>query len=293
MPPRKGEYSIMVKDHFLLSNGERIPSIGFGTWKLPVGAVAESAVRTAIECGYRLIDAAAIYGNEKSVGTGIRSSGIDRKDVFLSSKLWNTEHGYQSTLNAFEKTINDLQVDYLDLYLIHWPNPVQFRDCYVEKNVETWKAFEKLHAEGKIKSIGVSNFFPRHIDEMLPSIDIKPMVNQIEFRPSCMHMDIVDYCRSNNILIQGYSPLAGGRIFKLEELKAIAQSCGRPLAQVILRWSLQHGVLPLPKSEFPTEIKENFAVYDFELTDIDMRLIDAVTTCEGLGESDRPDDLEF
>ena len=137
MPPRKGEYSTMVKDHFLLSNGERIPSIGFGTWKLPVGAVAESAVRTAIECGYRLIDAAAIYGNEKSVGTGIRSSGIDRKDVFLSSKLWNTEHGYQSTLNAFEKTINDLQVDYLDLYLIHWPNTVQFRDCFVEKIVVT------------------------------------------------------------------------------------------------------------------------------------------------------------
>lgn len=283
----------MVKNHFMLSNGEKIPSIGFGTWKLPVGPVAETAVKTALECGYRLIDAAAIYGNEESVGKGVRASGIDRKDVFLSSKLWNTEHGYETTLNAFDKTINDLQVDYLDLYLIHWPNPVKFRDCYIEKNIETWKAFEKLLADGKVKSIGVSNFFPRHIEEILPSIDIKPMVNQIEFRPSCLHKETIKYCRANNILVQGYSPLAGGRVFRVDELKAIATKYRRPLAQVVLRWSLQHGVLPLPKSEYPDEIKGNIAIFDFELTEADMNLIDAVTTCEGLGESEHPDDLDF
>jgi len=283
----------MVSDHFLISNGKKIPSIGFGTWKLPVGATAEMAVRTALESGYRLIDAAAIYGNEESVGKGIKASGIDRKDVFISSKLWNTEHGYETTLRAFEKTINDLQVDYLDLYLIHWPNPINFRDCYVEKNVETWKAFEQLLTDGKVRSIGVSNFFPRHIEEILPSINVKPMVNQIEFRPSCMHKDIIEYCRANQIVVQGYSPLAGGRVFNVEELKAIALKYNRSMAQVILRWSLQHGVIPLPKSEHPREIKENIAIYDFVLEESDMDMIDSITTCEGLGESDHPDDLDF
>lgn len=283
----------MVKDYFVMSNGVKVPRIAFGTWKLAEGTICETAVKTALDYGYRYIDAAAIYENERSVGKGIKASGLKREDLFISSKLWNTEHGYETTLAAFEKTIKDLQVDYLDMYLIHWPNPIKFRDCYVEKNIETWKAFEKLYKEGKIKSIGVSNFFPYHIKEMLPSIEIMPMVNQIEFRPSCILKEIIDYCIQNNILVTGYSPLAGGRIFQMEEFNAIASKYNKSVAQVVLRWSLQHGIIPLPKSAIPEQIKENLEIFDFELEQEDMNFIDAITTVEGLHESEHPDEVDF
>lgn len=283
----------MIKDYCILSNGVKIPSIGFGSWKSPKGTVTEASIKTALECGYRHIDAAAIYGNEVSVGNGIQASSMKREDIFITSKLWNTEHGYETTLVAFQKTINDLQVDYLDLYLIHWPNPKKFRDCYLEKNIETWKAFEKLYKEGKVKAIGVSNFLPRHIEEMLPFIDIKPMVNQIEYHPSCLKEETVEYCRKNDIIIEGYSPLANGKIFAVEEMKEIAKKYNKTIAQVVIRWSMQKDVIPLPKSVTPERIKENINVFDFKLAEEDVKFIDEITTCEGLGDSDHPDDLDF
>ena len=166
-----------------LSNGKQMPAVGFGTWKAPSDEITVNAVKTAVECGYTHIDAAAAYHNEIWVGKGIRESGIKREDLFLTSKLWNDDHGYESTLRAFENTITDLGVDYLDLYLIHWPVPVKFHDDYIEKNRETWKAFEELYKAGKVKAIGVSNFKPHHIDEILEVCEIPPMVNQIRVSP--------------------------------------------------------------------------------------------------------------
>jgi len=282
-----------LKEYFELSNGVKIPSLGFGSWQSPEGAVTEEAIRLALVNGYRHIDAAAIYGNEVSVGKGIKASKVDRKDIFITSKLWNDEHGYESTMKAFEKTISDLQVDYLDLYLIHWPNPKKFRDCYVEKNIETWRAFEQLYKDGKVKAIGVSNFFPHHIEEMLPSIEIMPMVNQIEFHPSCLKIDTIEYCKKNNIVVEGYSPLANGKVFKVVELKAIAEKYNKKVSQLVIRWCLQKDVLPLPKSVTPERIKENLEVFDFEISEEDMKFIDNITTCEGSYNSEHPDEMDF
>jgi diketogulonate reductase-like aldo/keto reductase len=282
-----------MKDYFELSNGVKIPSVGFGSWQSPAGEVTEEAIRLALECGYRHIDAAAIYGNEDSVGNGIKASKVDRKDIFITSKLWNDVRGYEDTMKAFEKSCKDLQVDYLDLYLIHWPNPKKYRDCHVEKNVESWKAMEDLYRAGKVKAIGVSNFFPYHIEEMKPFINIMPMVNQIEYHPSCLKKETIDYCRQNNIVVEGYSPLANGRVFKVEELKGIAAKYNKSVSQLVIRWCLQNDVLPLPKSVTPDRIKDNFEVYDFEITKEDMNYIDSITTCGSSGESEHPDDLGF
>lgn len=280
-----------VNEYHILSNGVKIPSLGFGSWQSPNTDVTSEAMVTAIEAGYRHIDAAAVYGNEKSVGRGIKASGIKREDLFLTSKVWNTEHGYQSTLNAFEQTINDLQVDYLDLYLIHWPVPHIFKDCYIEKNAETWEAMEKLYSEGKIKAIGISNFLPHHIEELMQTAKETPMINQIEFHPSCLQEEVIPFCRNMGIAIEGYSPLANGRVFQVEELAPIAAKYGKNVAQLCIRWSLEKGVVTIPKSVTRERIIENFNVFDFELTPEDTAFIDSITTCVGAG--DDPDNIDF
>lgn len=263
-----------------LYNGISMPEIGFGTWKAPTGEVTVEAVKAAIECGYTHIDCAAIYGNEKEVGLGIKESNVDRKNLFITSKLWNDVRGYQETIDAFNQTLNDLQLDYLDLYLIHWPRPVKYHDNYIEKNIESWKAMEDLYKQGKIKAIGVSNFKIHHMEEIMENCEIKPMVNQIEFHPSCLEKEIRDFCKKENIVVTGYSPLANGKVFECKELVEFSEKYGVSIAQLCIRYALQHGVIPLVKSVTKERIKANLNV-NFVISDEDMEKIDKITTCGG------------
>ena len=263
-----------------LYNGILMPEIGFGTWKAPTGKVTVEAVKAAIECGYTHIDCAAIYGNEKEVGLGIKESNVDRKNLFITSKLWNDVRGYQETIDAFNQTLSDLQLDYLDLYLIHWPRPVKYHDNYIEKNIESWKAMEDLYKQGKVRAIGVSNFKIHHMEEIMKNCEIKPMVNQIEFHPSCLEKEIRDFCKKENIIVTGYSPLANGKVFECKELVEFSEKYGVSIAQLCIRYALQHNVIPLVKSVTKERIKANLNV-NFVISDEDMEKIDKITTCGG------------
>ncbi len=280
-----------LTDCYKLSNGVEIPCIGFGTWQTPDGDVCVSSVLSAIEAGYRHIDTAQGYGNEESVGLAVKKSGIDRKDLFITSKLTNSEHGYERTLAAFEETMKKLDMDYLDLYLIHWPNPIAFRDHWQEANAGTWKAFEELYKAGRIRAIGISNFRPHHIEELMKTATVAPMVNQIRLCPGETQDEVVDYCRSHNIQLEAYSPLGVGKIFEVPEMKALAEKYGKSIAQICIRWSLQRGYLPLPKTVTPSRIKENTQVFDFELEAADVQLIADLKGC--VGYSSDPDTTTF
>lgn len=270
-----------LTDCYKLSNGVEIPCIGFGTWQTPDGEVAVSSVLSAIESGYRHIDTAQRYENEESVGIAIKKSGIDRKELFITSKLANTEHGYEKTLAAFEGTMGKLGLDYLDLFLIHWPNPVSCRDNWAESNAGSWKAFEELYRAGRIRSIGISNFHQHHIEALLKTAEIAPMVNQIHLCPGDTQDELVDYCRAQGMLLEAYSPLGIGKVFEVPQMKALAEKYGRSIAQVCIRWSLQRGYLPLPKSVTPSRIAENSKVFDFELDAEDVQMIADLKGCAG------------
>ncbi len=277
--------------NYTLNNGVCIPEIGFGTWQTPDGATAVLAVKSALENGYRHIDTAAIYGNEKSIGQAIADSGIDRKELFITSKLWNSERGYESTLKAFEKTLSDLQTDYLDLYLIHWPaNAKQFSD-WRQKNADTWRAFEKLYQDGKIKAIGLSNFMVHHLEALLETATVKPVINQIEYHPGYLQSEVVAFCNENNILIEAWSPLGTGKMLNDPTLLEIATNYNVSVAQLCIRWCLQNGTLPLPKSVTPERIKQNLDVYHFEISESDMQRIDALPYIGGSGLL--PDEVAF
>ena len=272
-----------LKDTYTLSNGVNIPCVGFGTWQTPNGEIATNSVLEAIKCGYRHIDTAACYGNEESVGKAIKLSGINREELFVTSKLWNTDQGYESTLKAFDKSIKNLDLDYLDLYLIHWPVVKGHKEDWEKSICETWKAFEKLYSEGKIRAIGVSNFKPYHLKVIFENCNIKPMVNQIELHPSHNQDETVKFCRDNNILVEAWGPLSTGRIFKVKEMQDIADKYSKSIAQITLRWHIQNEILPLPKSITPSRIKENSMLFDFELLKEDMELIQNLKGCEGSG----------
>lgn len=279
-------------DTYKLTNKVRIPIIGFGTWQTPAGDVAKIAVKSALTSGYRHIDTAEMYGNEQSVGAAIKESGIARQRIFLTSKLNNHAHSYQAATAAIEQSLKDLQVDYLDLFLIHWPNPKPARTKDWEKNLqETWRALEDAYQSGKIKSIGVSNFRTRHFKVLSNSQKIQPMVNQIRICPGDVDHETIDYCRHNDILIEAYSPLGTGKIFSNSTLKKIAAKNQRSVAQVCLRWSLQHKFLPLPKSIHENRIEENTQLFDFTLSTTDMQEIDKL---DGIvGYAPNPDTVDF
>lgn len=279
-----------LSDSFVLSNGYRIPCIGFGTWQTPNGGTAVSAVKAAIKNGYRHIDAAAVYANETSVGKGISESGINRSDLFVTSKVWNSERGYKKTLNAFAKTLADLQLDYLDLYLIHWPASSSRYSNWEELNLETWRAMTDLHKSGKIRAIGVSNFLPHHLAALMES-EVPPMVNQIEFHPGQMQHETVPFCRKNSILVEAWSPLGSGRLLSSPLLASIAAKYNKSVAQLCIRWCLQHEVLPLPKSVTPARIAENADVFDFSIAEDDMAAIDNMANVGGSGL--HPDHVDF
>lgn len=280
-----------INDTYKLSNGVEIPCVGFGTWQTPDGETAVKAVAAALEAGYLHIDTAEGYGNESSIGEALSASGIDRKKLFITSKLKNDYRGYDMTVKAFEQTLKDLQTDYLDLFLIHWPNPLKYRDEWQRHNAETWKAFEDLYKAGKIRAIGVSNFHKRHLDELEKTAEIMPMVNQIRLCPGCTQDEVVENSRARGILLEAYSPLGTGKIFEVPEMIALSEKYNRSIAQICIRWSLQNGWLPLPKSVTPSRIAENTKVFDFTLSDDDVKLIASLTNCVGAARN--PDEAPF
>ncbi len=276
---------------YTLANGIKIPIVGFGTWQTPDGEVAVSSVKAALQEGYRHIDTAQAYKNEEGVGRAIKESGIPREEIFLTTKLWNKNHSYDLTMSSFAESLEKLQTDYVDLFLIHWPNPVDFRDHWQEANAQSWKAMEELYEAGKIKAIGVSNFRPHHIEELKKTAKILPMVNQIFLAPGEKQEAVVAYCEENNIRLEAYSPLGTGKIFAVPEMQELAAKHDKTIAQIALRWSLQHGFLPLPKSVTPSRIRENAQLFNFELSAADMAQIDALDGV--VGKAGDPDQTTF
>lgn len=285
-----------AEDSFILMNGKNIPCIGLGTWQSADGVEAYNAVLSALSAGYRHIDTAQGYGNEKSVGKALKEfvhgSSSLRQELFVTTKLWNNIRGYEETKNAVYKSLEDLGLDYIDLFLIHWPNPVKFRSSWQKANAETWKAMEDLYAEGKLRAIGVSNFFERHLEELLKTARVVPFVNQIKVCPGQPQAELISYCRKKGILIEGYSPLGTGGVFKSEEMRRLSEKYKRSIAQICIRWALQRGVVPLPKSVSAGRIKENIDVFDFELSKEDIDLISNLKNLE-IKEARNPDETDF
>ena len=257
----------MVEKFMLLSNGVKIPSIGFGTYKSGDDEETAKIIKNALNLGYKMIDTASFYNNEVGIGNGIKESGIDRKDIFIVTKLWNDDHGYDNTIEAFNKSLNNLQVDYIDLYLIHWPNKL---------NAETWRAFEHLYETGKVKAIGVCNFKVEHLEELKKTAKIMPMVNQVEIHPFSTKNNIINYCKDNNIKVVAWSPISRGRVLSNELMIDLSQKYKKSIVQIVLRWHMQKGVIPIPKSSNENRIKENIDIFDFEISSEDMKAIDSL-----------------
>ena len=270
-----------------LHNGVKMPWFGLGVFKVEEGAELENAVSTAIKHGYRSIDTAAIYENEAGVGRGIgqglKDAAIDRAELFVTSKVWNADLGYESTLAAYETSLTKLGLDYLDLYLIHWPVEGKFK--------EAWRALETLYIQGKVKAIGVSNFQIHHLEELMKDAEIKPMVNQVEYHPRLTQLELRDYCKQMGIQLEAWAPLMQGQLFDNALLQEIAASYNKSVAQIILRWDLQNGVVTIPKSTKDARIVANSEVFDFELTLEDMERISSLNENHRVGPD--PDNFDF
>ena len=278
--------------HFVLSNETLIPAIGFGTWQTPSGDVAIASVKAALEAGYRHIDTATIYANEDSIGTALAHTNISRQELFITSKVWNNNTDYASVQKAFKRSLADLQLDYLDLYLLHWPaNMLQHKENWKRINAEKWRALEDLYKAGKIKAIGVSNFLVHHLEALKQTAEIFPMVDQIEFHPGQMQAETLQYCRANGIVVEAWGPLGTGKMLSNETLHSIAVKYDKSVAQICIKWCLQNGTVPLPKSVNPVRIMENLQVYDFLISDEDMATINQLPYIGGSGL--HPDTITF
>lgn len=267
-----------------LNNGVCIPQIGFGVFRMPEGEQTEMAVKWALEAGYRHIDTAKIYGNEKSVGTAIKASQVPREEIFLTTKLWTTDVREGRTKEAFAESLEALQTDYVDLYLIHWP---------ADGFEKAWSDMEELYSEGKIRAIGVSNFHQHHLEQLMKTAHIKPVVDQIESHPYLTNQPLIDYCHDNGMEVEVWSPLGGakGNVLQDETLHALAEKYGKSPAQIVLRWDLQRGVIMLPKSAHQNRMKENKEIFDFELSPEDMAVISGLNRNLRVGSD--PDHFNF
>lgn len=273
-----------IQSTIMLNNGTVIPQVGLGVFQTPDGETTANAVETALATGYRHIDTAMIYGNEASVGEGIRRSGVPRGDIFLTTKLWNDDIRARRTKEAFQESLDRLGVDYVDLYLIHWP---------VDGWHEAWDAMQEIYASGRAKAIGVSNFQKHHIDELLAGSDVKPAVDQIESSPQFTNQQLIDDLTGLGIATEAWSPLGGtgGNLLSDPELARIGAEYGKSAAQVVIRWHIQRGIVVLPKSTHAERIRQNFDVFDFELSDADMKAINALETGRRNGAD--PDNFDF
>ncbi|MED1205511.1 aldo/keto reductase [Heyndrickxia acidicola] len=276
-----------LQDTTTLNNGVKMPWFGLGVFKVEDGSQAVESVKAAIKAGYRSIDTAAIYKNEEGVGQGIREAleenELTRDDLFITSKVWNDDQGYESAIKAYEASLERLGLDYLDLYLIHWPGKDKFKD--------TWNALEKLYKDGKVRSIGVSNFHVHHLEELLKDAEVVPAVNQVEYHPRLAQVELLSYCKEKGIQLEAWSPLMQGKIFEIGELNSIAEKYQKSVAQIVLRWDLQNGVVTIPKSIKEQRIIENADVFDFELSDEEMNEINRLNKDERVGPN--PDEFLF
>ncbi|CAM4148721.1 MULTISPECIES: aldo/keto reductase [Bacillus cereus group] len=270
-----------------LHNGVEMPWFGLGVFKVEDGPELVEAVKSAIKAGYRSIDTAAIYGNEKAVGEGIRAgikeAGISREDLFITSKVWNSDQGYETTLAAYEESLKKLELDYLDLYLVHWPVEGKYK--------ESWRALETLYKEERVRAIGVSNFQIHHLKDVLAGAEMKPMINQVEYHPRLTQKELQAFCKEQGIQMEAWSPLMQGQLLDNETLQEIAHKYGKTTAQIILRWDLQNEVATIPKSTKEHRIVANADIFNFELTKEDMEKIDALNENHRVGPD--PDNFDF
>lgn len=270
-----------------LNNGVKMPWLGLGVFRVEDSQNLVDAVKTAIKNGYRSIDGAAIYDNEISMGKGIaegiKAAGISREDLFITSKVWNADLGYESTIKAYETSLKKLGLDYLDLYLIHWPVEGKYKDA--------WRALEYLYKQGRVKAIGVSNFQVHHLENLMKDAEIKPMINQIEFHPRLTQGKVRAFCKQNDIQVEAWSPLMVGKLLDNEILKEIAHNHNKSIAQIILRWDMQNGVITIPKSTNEGRIIENSQIFDFELTNEEVEKINSLNQDLRVGPD--PDNFDF
>ena len=272
-----------LQDTFTLHNGVKMPGFGLGVYKAADGEEVINAIKFAVNAGYRAVDTATLYFNEDGVGKAIKQCGLPREDLFITTKVWNSDQGYESTLAAFESSRKKLDVDYIDLYLIHWP--------VKEKYKETWRAMEELYLAGKVRAIGVSNFHQHHIEDLMTTAEIKPMVNQIEMHPVLTQEELRDYCYSQDIVVTAWSPLGRGHLLDEPVLVEIAEKHNKTVAQVILRWHIQNNVIVIPKSTHEQRIIENGDVFDFELNTEEMQAVNALNKNRRFGQN--PDNFHF
>ncbi|MDQ0414687.1 aldo/keto reductase [Mesobacillus stamsii] len=272
-----------IYDKIKLHNGVEMPVLGLGVYKVEQGNQIEETIHTALELGYRLIDTASFYQNEEGVGMAIRNSGIPREELFITSKVWNSDQGYDNAWRAFDESLEKLGLEYLDLYLIHWP--------VKGKYIETWRALEKRYQEGRVKAIGVSNFKIHHLQDLLSQSKERPVINQVELHPLLAQTELREYCRQNDIAVEAWSPLSRGRFLNEPILGNIADRHGKTPAQVILRWHLQHDIIPIPKSVTPSRLKENADVFNFRLSEQEIAEIDGLNKEQRFGAD--PDYIDF
>lgn len=272
-----------ISGTFKLHNGLDMPYLGLGTYMPKDSQEVTNSVRLALNNGYRLIDTAAIYRNENDVRLGIEASSVPREEIFVVSKVWNSDHGYDKTLKAFERSLANLQMDYLDLYLIHWP--------VVGKYKETWRALEELYKQGKVRAIGVCNFLKHQLEDLMETAEVIPMLNQMEFHPYLVQQELIDFCKLHDIQYEAWSPLMQGKVFELPEFQKLAKKYDKSVTQVVLRYDLQKGVITIPKSSKEKRIIANADLFDFEISDEDIDFIDAMDRNHRTGPD--PDNFEW